>query len=216
MGIQTIVDRATFLTVDKRKLASQSISRSGRIKTAEVTSAVPYRFTVGVHEGAKYSENRAVLEELDALDVVTEEQIDIGSTNTGLSYITAYQGGIATGTLTCVSTANSNITVDASGVTGSGTLFKKGDFLQPVGNTGGYRYPYQVTSDVAFSTGSSVVVPVHRPVIDQTGVALTSGNINIGSAVKWYVKMTNKPAYTILPYDRFSLDDNLELVEIIQ
>ena len=141
MGIQTIVDRATFLTVDKRKLASQSISRSGRVKSAEVTSAVPYRFTVGVHEGAKYSENRGLLEQLDALDVTTEEQIDIGKTNTGLSYITSYQGGITSGTITCVGFDGSELYVNTSGVAGSGTLFKKGDFLQPVGNTGGYRYP---------------------------------------------------------------------------
>ena len=195
MGIQTIVDRATFLTVDKRKLASQSISRSGRVKSAEVTSAVPYRFTVGVHAGAKYSENRGLLEQLDALDVVTEEQIDIGKTNTGLSYITSYQGGITSGTITCVGFDGSELYVNTSGVSG---------------------YPYQVTSDVSYSAAANVTIPVHRPVISQTGVALTSGNVNKGSDVEWYVKMTNKPAYTILPYDRFSLDDNLELVEIIQ
>lgn len=216
MGIQNIVDEATFLTVDKRKLASQTISRSGRLKTAEVTSAVPYRFTVGVHEGLTYSTHRDVLEQLDSLDVVTEEQIDIGSTNTGLSYVTEYQGGITSGTITCVGFDGSELYVNTSGVSGSGTLFKKGDFLQPVGNTGGYRYPYQVTSDVSYSAASNVTIPVHRPVLEQTGVALTSGNVVKGSDVQWYVKMTNKPAYTILPHDRFTLDDNLELVEVIQ
>jgi len=216
MSIQTIVDRATFLSIDKRKVASQSISRSGRLKTAEVAGAVPYRFIVGVHEGAKYSENRAVLEELDRLDVTVEEQIDIGDTNSGLSYITAYQGGIASGTLTLNSVANSNIYVNAASVTGSGTLFKKGDFLQPAGNTNGYRYPYQVTSDVAFSTSSNVTIPVHRPVISQDGVALNTGNIKTGKDVHWFVKMITKPSYTILPHDRFTLDNDLELVEVIQ
>jgi len=216
MSIQTIIDRATFITIDKRKLASQSISRSGRVKTAEVTSAVPYRFTVGVHEGATYSDNRAVLEELDRLDVTEEEQVDIGSTNSGLSYITAYQGGITGGSISSVGSDGSELYINASLATGSGTLFKKGDFIQPQGNTSTYRYPYQVTSDVAFSTGSNVTIPVHRPVISQDGVALTSGSVVYGSNVQWYVKMTNKPAYTILPYNRFSLDDNLELVEIIQ
>jgi hypothetical protein len=216
MSIQTIIDRATFITIDKRKLASQSISRSGRVKTAEVTSAVPYRFTVGVHEGATYSDNRAVLEELDRLDVTEEEQVDIGSTNSGLSYITAYQGGITGGSISSVGSDGSELYINASGLSGSGTLFKKGDFIQPQGNTSTYRYPYQVTSDVAFSTGSNVTIPVHRPVISQDGVALTSGSVVYGSNVQWYVKMTNKPAYTILPYNRFSLDDNLELVEIIQ
>ena len=215
MSIQHFIDNATLLTIDKKKVASQSISRSGRLKTAEVASAVPYRFTVGVHEGGKYSENRAVLEELDRLDVTVEEQVDIGSTNSGLSYITAHLGGITAGTLTLNSVANSNIYVNASGMTGSGTLFKKGDFIQPQGNTGGYRYPYQVTSDVTFSTGANVTIPVHRPVIDQDGVALTSGNVVYGNDVQWYVKMITKPSYTVLPYDRFTLDNNVELVEVI-
>jgi hypothetical protein len=216
MSIQHFIDNATLLTIDKKKVASQSVSRSGRLKTAEVASAVPYRFTVGVHEGGKYSENRAVLEELDRLDVTVEEQVDIGSTNSGLSYITAYLGSGGGENITLVSAANSNITVNASAVTGSNPLFKKGDFIQPQGNTGGYRYPYQVTSDVNGVGSASVVVPVHRPVIDQDGVALTSGNVVYGNNVQWYVKMITKPTYTVLPYDRFTLDNNVELVEVIE
>ena len=48
MSIQTIIDNATFLTVDKKKLAGQSLSRSGVLLTATVASAVPYRFVVGI------------------------------------------------------------------------------------------------------------------------------------------------------------------------
>ena len=216
MSIQSIIDNATSLTIDKGKVAAQSVSRSGVVLTAERATNVPYRFSVSMHQGLTYSTNRDLLEDLDTLDVTAEESIDIGSTNTGLAYVTAYQGGITGGTITCNGSDGLELYVDCSGLSGSGTLFKKGDFLQPQGNTAGYRYPYQVTSDVSYSASSNVTIPVHRPVIEQTGVALTSGNVNKGSDVQWYVKMTNKPAYTILPYDRFSLDDNLELVEIIQ
>jgi hypothetical protein len=215
MSIQTIIDNATSLTIDKGKVAAQSVSRSGVVLTAERATNVPYRFSVSMHEGLTYSTNRGVLEELDKLDITTEESIDIGSTNTGLAYVTAYQGGITGGTITCNGSDGQELYVDCSGLTGSGTLFKKGDFLQPLGNTAGYRYPYQVTSDVAFSTGANVTIPVHRPVISQDGVALTSGNVNKGSDVTFKVKMQEKVDYTILPYDRIRFNGRFNLVEII-
>ena len=103
MGIQTIIDRASFITVDKKKLASQTISRSGKLLTAEVTSNRPYRFVIGVNPGYSYSGNRDLLEELDSLDITTEENVDIGSTNTGLGYITELKGSGFGGTVTVTS-----------------------------------------------------------------------------------------------------------------
>ena len=215
MSIQSIINTATFLTVDKKKVADQAVSRSGRVKTAEVANAVPYRFIVGVSSGYKYSDNRANLEELDRLDVTVEEEVNIGASNAGLAYITAYQGGITGGNLTLVIASALTITVNAANVTGSDTLFKKGDYIQPVGNTGAYRYPYQVTADVPFTTSSSVNIQVHRPVIHQDGVSLSSGVINKGVDVRFKVKMTRKANYRIVPYDRISFLSDFELVEII-
>tara|TARA_R110000765_G_scaffold313222_1_gene406249 strand:+ start:132 stop:785 length:654 start_codon:yes stop_codon:yes gene_type:complete len=216
MSLQTIIDNATFIEIDKGKVAAQSVSRSGVVLTAERASNTPYRFKVGMHSGLQYSTNRGLLEDIDALDLTVETTIDIGDTNADLSYITAYQGGVSSGTMTLVSVAGSTITVNASGVSGSGTLFKKGDYLQPVGNTGAYRYPYQVTADVAYSTSSSVAVPVHRPVISQDGVTMTSGNILTGKDVSFKVKMTKRPGYRVVPHDRIQFQSAFDLVEIIK
>ena len=215
MSLQTIVDNATYIEVDKGKVAAQSVSRSGRVLTAERATNVPYRFKIGMHKGLKYSTNRGLLEDLQGLDVTDETTIDIGDTNTDMAYVTAYQGGITGGNLTLVIASALTITVNASGVTGSDTLFKKGDYIQPVGNTGAYRYPYQVTADVPFTTSSSVNIPVHRPVIHQDGVSLSSGVINKGVDVRFKVKMTRKANYRIVPYDRISFLSDFELVEII-
>ena len=215
MSLQTIIDNATYIDINKGKVAAQSVSRSGVILTAERATNVPYRFKVGMHSGLTYSTNRGLLEDIDALDVTEETTIDIGDTNSGLSYLTAYQGGVTSGTMTLVSVSGSTINVNASGVSGSGTLFKKGDFLQPVGNTGTYRYPYQVTADVSFSTGSSVAVPVHRPVISQDGVTMTSGNILTGKDVHFKVKLTKRPGYRVVPHDRIQFQSAFEMVEII-
>ncbi len=210
MSIQTFLDRATFLTVDKRKVSAQTITRSGQVKTAEVASANPYRFAFGVTAGYTYSENRGALEELDSLDITVEENIDIGTTNTNLSYLTALQGTLG-GSPTITSASGLSIVVNTSGATGSGTALKKGDFIQP-GTS--YRYPYQVTADVTWNA-SSITVPIHRPFITQSGYTVSGKPLLLGSAVTWNVKMVNKPSYTVLPHDRFSLDNDVELVEII-
>lgn len=215
MSLQTIIDNAQFITFDTRKVIGQTISRSGRVKSAEVASAIPYKLTVGMHSGLKYSDNRGLLQDLATLDRNTEATIDIGSTNTGLSYITEYKGGITSGALTAVGFNGNNLYVNASSAVGAGTLFKKGDFLQPAGNTSTYRYPYQVTSDVAFSTSSNVTVPVHRPVISQDGVALTSGTVKKGTDVSFTVLMLSKPSYSVIPHDRIEFDQDFELLEVI-
>ena len=80
-----------------------------------------------------------MLEELDSLDITTEENVDIGSTNTGLSYITALQGTLG-GSPTITSASNGNIVLNTISATGSGVALKKGDFIQPAT---GYRYPYK-------------------------------------------------------------------------
>tara|TARA_R110001606_G_scaffold6149_3_gene27728 strand:- start:1980 stop:2624 length:645 start_codon:yes stop_codon:yes gene_type:complete len=214
MGIQTIIDNAQYITVDKRRVSAQTISRSGRIKTAEVASAVPYRFKVGMHSGLTYSTNRGLLEDLDALDRTQEETIDIGKTNTGLSYITAYQGdssGIHT--LTINSATGNELYVNATNA-GSGTfLFKKGDFIQPSGT---YRYPYQITADVAHTTGANVTLPLHRAFITQAGYTLGGKTIDKGVDVDFAVKMIQKPGYSIVPNDRIEFDTDFDLIEVIE
>jgi len=211
MSLQTIIDNATFITVDKKKLAGQSLSRSGVLLTSTVASAVPYRFVIGMHDGLKYSTNRDLLEELDRLDITIEENVDIGTTNTGLSYITAQLGTLA-GSPTITSASASNIVLNTTSATGSGDALKKGDFIQP---DSGYRYPYQVTADVTWNA-CSITVPIHRPFIDQSGYTPAGNGVLLGSAVTWNVKMTTKPKYSIVVYDRIVFDSDFELVEVIQ
>lgn len=217
MSLQTVIDKATFLNINKRKVTGSSISRSGQYKTSE-RSPVPYSFTVGSPEGLKFSENRGFLEDIDSIDRIEESNVDIGSTNSSISYLTAYQGDANVtqlNALTLNSVSGANVLVDTTGATGhSGTLFKKGDYLQPLGNTSTYRYPYQVTSDVAFTSGV-LTVPVHRPVLSQTGVALNTGGFRIGNNVRFHVKCFVNPTYTVIPYDLISFDADFELIEVI-
>ena len=215
MSLQTIVDNATFATIYRKKIAGQSISRSGRLLTSEVVSAVPYQFTVGMHGGLQYSTNRGLTEDLNALDVTEESSIDIGTTNTGLAYITAYQGDIAQAELdkiTVTSASNTSLVLNTTAASGSGNVFEKGDYVQLAS---GYRYPYQVTADVAWHI-STITVPLSRPFIPQDSYTVSTKNIVVGSAVTWKVKLVRKPRYSVIPGDLLEFDTDFEFVEFIR
>jgi hypothetical protein len=216
MSLQTIIDTATYVEVDRREQFASTLSRSGHYKTADRNVNV-YSFTVGMHNGLKYSTNRGVLEDIYSTGSTNEANISLNN-NAGMNYLTNYQGDIAgaqINNITMVGSNGSELYVNCSGATGSGNLFEKGDYIQPKGNTDTYRYPYQVTSDVAFSTGANVTIPVHRPVLSQTGVALTSGGIKVGNDVRFHVKITNLPKYTIVPHDLLQFSADFELIEVI-
>lgn len=221
MSLQTIIDGATTISIDKRKVSSSVITRSGVLRTTAFTGHQPYFFTVSFSASLRYSASRAILEDIDRLDRVNEEIINIGNTNPALSYITAYQGNIDSANISSITVNNvsdtGNLYLNCSSIgSGTGFLFKKGDFIQPAGNTGIYRYPYQVTNDVAYSTNANVAVPVHRRLFSQPGQTYYGGGIKVGSTVSWPVKLLQKPNYTILPYDRVSFDDDFQLIEVMQ
>ena len=216
MSLQTIIDTATYVEVDRREQFASTVSRSGHYKTADRNVNV-YSFKVGMHNGLKYSTNRGVLEDIYSTGSINEANISLNN-NSGMNYLTNYQGDIAgaqINNITMVGSNGSELYVNCSSATGSGNLFEKGDYIQPKGNTDTYRYPYQVTSDVTFSTGANVTIPVHRPVLSQTGVALTSGGIKVGNDVRFHVKITNLPKYTIVPHDLLQFSADFELIEVI-
>ena len=221
MSLQNIINRAGSITIDKRKVTSSVLTRSGVLRTTAFLGHQPYFFTVNFTPSLQYSTNRGLLEDIDTLDRVTEEVINIGSSNLGLEYITRYQGNMTNASINTITVNNvadfGHLYLNCSSVSaGSGFLFKKGDYIQPKGNTNVYRYTYQVTSDIAYSTSSNVAVPVHRRLFEQPGQTFIGGGIKVGKDVTWPVKMLQKPNYTILPYDRVVFDNEFQLVEVMQ
>jgi hypothetical protein len=221
MSLQQIINSAGSITIDKRKVTSSVLTRSGVLRTTAFLGHQPYFFTVNFTPSLRYSENRGLLEDIDTLDRVTEETINIGSTNLGLEYITRYQGNISNEGIANITVNNvvdfGNLYLNCSSIgAGSGFLFKKGDFIQPLGNTNVYRYTYQVTSDIAYSTDGNVAIPVHRRLFEQPGQTFIGGGIRVGKDVTWPVKMLQKPNYTILPRDRVVFDGEFQLVEVMQ
>lgn len=226
-GLQSIIDSAGSITWSSGPVTSSVLTRNGVLRTTSLASYQPWSFTVTFPASLKYSRNRDLLRDIDTLDRINEETINIGNTNPALAYVTAYQGNASTASLnsiTCISASasESNLYLNCSSVTGStGYLFRKGDFVQPKGNTGGYRYTYQVTSDVTLASAagsSNVRVGVHRDVYSMTpyGVTIGGSGIKWGANVTFPVKMLQKPSYTILPYDRVVFDSEFQLIEAVK
>jgi hypothetical protein len=217
MSLQTIIDNAVSIEFVRRKLAGQSLSRSGLIKIASVANNMPWQFIVEPRPGMKYADYRDLTEEIDRLDRIFIEVVDIGNTNPRLNYITSYQGTLSNAeisTITVSSASALTLTLNVSSITGSSkVVFEPGDFVQLAGN---YKYPYTVTSRVLRGSGSTVAVPINRPFIDQAGYTEVGAGIIVGSNVTWQMVMTKKPSYRVIPGGFLEWSDVFELAEVIE
>lgn len=220
MSLQNVIDNATQITFNSRKTSNSTVSRSGRLKTSLLVGNQPFVMTVTYAPVATYANVRGVLEGIDELDAVQKEAVDIGSTNTGLSWITEYQGDLSSGQLGQITATTTysgrTLTLSVASVTGaspSDYVFKKGDFLQL---DGGYKYPYKVVDDVQKGSGSTITVTLNRPVIEQSGYTINTGKgILVGNDVTWQMQMLEKPTFTVLPSRYVQFDGDFVLMEVI-
>lgn len=221
MSIQTIINNAVSIKVDRRKVVGQTVSRSGQVKIGSIASNVPWVFTVSMHTGLKYSANRSLVEELDRLDRVFTETIDIGGSNPGLGYITEYKGDLEAADVNQLSVASTGVltvtlnvnTISNPNVTSTSYIFRAGDYFQL---DNGYKYPYTVTADVLRGSGTTVTVPINRPFINQASYTEVGKGVVVGSDVTWQVVMSKKPSWIVIPHDRIQFSDAFELVEVIE
>ena len=221
MSLQNVIDNATQITFATRKTSNSTVSRNGRLKTSLLVGNQPFVFSVSYAPVAVYADVRGVLEEIDELDAVQKEAIDIGSTNSGLSWITEYQGDLSSaqlGQITATTTySGRTLTLSVASVTGaspSDYVFKAGDFLQL---DGGYKYPYKVVDDVQKGSGSTITVTLNRPVIEQSGYTINTGKgILAGNDVTWQVQMLEKPTFSVLPARYVQFDGDFVLMEVIE
>lgn len=219
-GLQSVIDNTGFITINQRKSAGSTISRSGHLKTSVQQGAV-YRFTVGAPQGLKYSTNRLLLSQLDSLDVTVSSNVDIGGTNTNIDYITSTLGGIVyaggtSGNISVNSYSGNVLYIDCTNVVDDGsTILKAGDFIQPRGNTNTYKYPYQLTQDLSTTSASNVAVYLNRPVIEQTGVTLASNGVRLGRDCRFHLTCVVNPTYSVVPHDLLEFSGDFELMETI-
>ena len=236
-GLMKILTRPTYFDFYLNKTSARITSLSGHYKTQDNTGNAFYKFKFATHEGFRYSNFpdgtaglRVFIEDLyGRTGTENEELIALFDDDERTYDLTTYNGALSvsqTNQLKVVtaSTGASNITINTASVSDSptGLLFKKGDFLQPLGPSENYRYPYQVTEDVTYADNSNIIVNINRPIIAQTGVTLEggtgpnySGGVAVGKKVRFVIKVVSLPTYSVVPHDRVRFNGDFELIEVI-
>lgn len=206
MSFQYVIDNATELSITKRQRVSQTVSRSGVVKTASLGGQI-YEIRARLPDGPRWSENRSFIEQIEALDRTTVSTISIN--NPGHDYIIGYQGVQPDpNTVTVTPSATPNRLSITGGVTISGggnLLFKAGDYIQ-LGNNGTV---YTVTSNVA---ATNTIIDVHRPVKEPQGLTFT---LNVGQNVSWNVICVSFPTWTLFGYDQVRWDGDFVFAEVV-
>lgn len=215
---QWIFDNAETMSINKGPIISQTVTRDQSVRTVSRGGAV-WRFTVKMPDGFKYTDSRWRINELELNAKTATSQIQLS--NPGYEYIVAYRGDLTTAqrsalTIKYTSTmaASDTTKFEVSGlpalsgnITASTGIFRIGDIIQKAGS----KYVYTVNSDVLRGTGTSVMVPVHRTILDTPSDTATS--INIGSACTWTVICTQMPNWKIVSYDMVQWDGEFQFYE---
>jgi Cu/Ag efflux pump CusA len=202
MSFQYVIDNAETISITKRKKVAQTISRSGVVKATSIGGQV-YEFRVQLPSGPRWSDNRGLIEAVEALDKVTVGAIQIN--NPAHSYISGYQGNLTNVSAVTVSYSSGNtLTITGGATLASGYRFKAGDFIQ-LGASGSV---YSIIEDVAFNDTS---ILVHRPVREAAG----NYTLRVGQNVSWNVICVDMPTWTIFGYDQVSWSGSFVFVEAV-
>ena len=215
-AIQTLLDNAVSLMIDKRSPSAQSISRAQHLRTQSRGDAV-YKFTVGMHPALSYTDNRDLLEDYDATGRIVEEEVTLSNVSGG-SWIMNYQGEFTTSDVSATvaegtsGTANLVCNVSATVASAGSAFVEKGDYIQ----VNGSRYPYQATARVLRGGGNTVTVPLNRPIVPEDGFTIGGQSVLVGTDCTFRVRMIQQPVYSVVPGRYIQWDGDMQLMEVLE
>jgi len=216
MSLQTIIDTATSMEFDRRRIVATTISRSQRIKTAERLTAQPWSLKITPAGAFRFSDNRGILENLYLQERVEEYSVRLAN-NPRLSYITAYRGELDSGQLAglrTTATSTASITIDTlpsigGNITTATYIFRAGDFVQPANS----RYPYTVTGDIVRGSGTTVTLPLNRPIITSENTTITNQTLLVGTNTTLKLLVVDLPSYNLVPGGLVQFSGDFRVVE---
>lgn len=206
MSLNTILSISETVGIDDQRFIGQTLSRNERIKTSEILTVVPFKFTMKPHNYLLYSQNRVVLSALRAADRSNEQYLNFPTT--GWTNYVSYRGDMTSAQIaSCqwqTASANKNLILGSlPSISSTAYIVKQGDFCQ-VG-----RYTYIATADVQRGAFSTVTIPVHRnlistltstvaAVIGQYGATVALGGFSY-TGVTFPVILQEYPTYSLVP-----------------
>lgn len=195
-GLQTIIDNCNGIQIDRRKMVGIQFTRNESPRTSQTPTYNPWRFILDMPSSLRYSEARALLEELDTLDRNVPQIITFGN-NPCLSWIFKYQGSLSTSQLSTITVqsfvGDQLVLQNLPAVSSTRVLFEANDLIQ-IGN---YTFPFTSQTRVTRGTGTTVTVTTNRPNIITGTVA--GQNITVGNSCEFYMFCPNMPTYKLVP-----------------
>jgi hypothetical protein len=196
VGLQTIIDKASALTIDRRKVVGVQITRNEIPRTSLTPTKQPWRFKLSMPNSLRYYNNRDLLETLDTIDRYTPQTITF-SNNSCISWIFRYQGQFNTTQLNAITVTsfigNQLILTGLPALPATTILFEPNDLIQ----IGSYTYPFTSTTRVLRGSGSSVTVTTNRPNIISSSVV--GAGLTVGNACTFNMFCPNMPVYRLIP-----------------
>jgi hypothetical protein len=199
-GLQTIIDKASSIQFDRRKLLGVQYTRSEVAKVSETPTRNPWRINVSIQAAMPYNDYRDLIERLDYLDRRFPETVTF-SNNPNTKWLCRYLGAMSSAQINAV-TVNGfggnqlilqNLPTINVNFPSTTILFKAGDFIQ----IAGYPYPFTVVENVQRGNGSTVTLTTHRPNIIKDNIQGLS--ILVGNNVTFKMFCPNMPTYKLVP-----------------
>lgn len=212
MSFQWIIDNAESISVVKRPVISQTVSRDQNIRSVSRGGNV-WRFSVKMPQTMLWSASRGYLESFEHNAQLKSQSINFAKST--YDWIAKYRGdATTTSTMTfkySAAQAASNTMKfelgNVPGVTGS-IVFRAGDLIQPTGS----NYVYSVASATTKSA-TTTLVEVHRTILETPSDSTVI--LKVGPAVSWNVICTQLPTWTLSGKDLIDINGNFEFQEVL-
>lgn len=206
MSFQQVIDNAASISIVRRPVVGQTISRSSIVRSVSRGNNI-WRFDVRLPDGIRWTDSRGIITSLEVLDRINTDTIQFN--NEGHDWMFGYQGDLADPTAIQVTVPSSGntvtITSGAGGLSVGEYRFLAGDIIQ-LGNAGRV---YTVTEDVAYNDDT---ITLHRPLVDETAGSVT---LNVAEDCVWTVQCIQFPQWNLFARDQVSWDGSFVFQEVI-
>ncbi len=212
MAWQWVFDHAETLSINKRPIVSQTITRDQRVRSVSRGGNV-WRFTVKLPTGLRWSDMRGYIEQIDNANLLTAETISLSADK--FAWLTGYRGESVSPTtmtfkFTAAQQASDPTKFEVGNMSGDSTtiILRRGDLIQPLGG-----HVYTVADGITKGSNPTKLVQVNRPILETPSD--TAVTLLVANDVSWNVQCVQCPTWTIIERDIVSWNGEFVFYEVL-
>lgn len=216
MSFQWIFDKAETLSINKRPIVSQTITRDQRVRSVSRGGNV-WRFTIKLPTGLRWSDKpgtvRYYAEFIDNEALLATQTVTLSASK--FDWLIGYRGDAADPNFMTWKYTSSQAASDRTkfelgnmpGTTGT-VLFRPGDVIQPTGG-----HVYSITDVVVKGSSPTQLVKVNRPILETPSD--TAVTLKVANNVSWNLKCVQCPTWTIVERDIVAWNGEFIFYEVL-